>query len=241
MVATHAEFDDAMSEAEYRQFALGDPQGQWELVGGRLREKPPMSIAHGRLMSQLGGLLRQQLDPGAFQVRFGHARLRISAEKYYVPDLVVIPTDYESALGRQPETLDAFPEPMPLVVEVWSPSTGGYDVDMKVPEYTSRGDLEIWRLHPFERTLTAWVRRPDGGYAETGYTGGVIRPSLPAGHRDRSGRAFRALIEGSSVRSMAGLLHPAVPPCSASRRGPGGDTGLISRPVGGWPAPCVVP
>lgn len=29
-----------MTEDEYRAFALGDEAGQWELVGGELREKP---------------------------------------------------------------------------------------------------------------------------------------------------------------------------------------------------------
>ena len=38
---------ERMTEAEYRRFALGDTAGQWELVRGRLREKPGMSVRHG--------------------------------------------------------------------------------------------------------------------------------------------------------------------------------------------------
>lgn len=72
--------------------------------------------------------------------------------------------------------LETSGEPMPLVVEVWSPSTGGYDVDGKLPEYRRRGDLEIWRIHPYERTLTAWRRQPDRTYAETDHREGSIRP-----------------------------------------------------------------
>jgi Uma2 family endonuclease len=69
---------------------------------------------------------------------------------------------------------------MPLVVEVWSPSTGEYDVDEQLPEYQARGDLEIWRVHPFERTLTVWRRQADGAYAHEVYEGGVVRPiALP--------------------------------------------------------------
>jgi Uma2 family endonuclease len=181
MVATHAQFDDAMNEEEYRRFALGDPQGRWELHDGRLREKPPMSVEHGDLMVELTHQLRLQLDRGAFRLRTGHARVRVSAEKYYVPDVAVIPTGIEATLRRQPGSLDAYIEPLPLVVEIWSPSTGGYDVDTKVPEYMDRGHMEIWRLHPFERTLTAWVRRPDGTYAQAVHRGGIIRPTyLPA-------------------------------------------------------------
>jgi Uma2 family endonuclease len=77
--------------------------------------------------------------------------------------------------GRS-DLLEAYEAPLPLVVEVWSPSTGEYDVDSKLPEYQRRGDLEIWRLQPYERTLTAWRRQPDGTYAETVCTGDTIRP-----------------------------------------------------------------
>jgi Uma2 family endonuclease len=65
---------------------------------------------------------------------------------------------------------------LPLVVEVWSPSTGGYDIDAKIPEYRRRGDLEIWRLHPFEKTLTAWGRQPDGSYTKRVFQGGTVQP-----------------------------------------------------------------
>ena len=65
-------------------------------------------------------------------------------------------------------------------LEVWSPSTGEYDVNAKVPEYQRRGDLEIWRIHPFDRTLIAWRRQPDGSYIESHYAGGTVKPvALP--------------------------------------------------------------
>ena len=76
--------------------------------------------------------------------------------------------------------LEVYQVPLPLVIEVWSRSTGTYDVDDKLPEYQRRGDLEIWRLQPYERALTAWRRQPDGSYTETVYSGGSVRPgALP--------------------------------------------------------------
>ena len=112
--------------------------------------------------------------------RSSHARLRRSADTYYIPDIVVIPTPVVQALLEQPGSLDAYPEPLPLVVEIWSPSTGRYDINEKLPDYQQRGDLEIWYVHPYERTLTAWRRQPDGAYAESVYHGGIVRPeSLP--------------------------------------------------------------
>jgi Uma2 family endonuclease len=72
--------------------------------------------------------------------------------------------------------LAIFSGPLPLVVEVWSSSTGDYDVDTKVSVYQQRGDLEIWRIHPYERTLTSWQRQPDGSYQETMHRGGSVAP-----------------------------------------------------------------
>jgi Uma2 family endonuclease len=66
---------------------------------------------------------------------------------------------------------------LPLVVEIWSPSTGDYDVDEKLPEYRRRGEQEIWRLHPFDRTLTVWRRQADGSYVETLHRGGTVSPA----------------------------------------------------------------
>ena len=57
---------------------------------------------------------------------------------------------------------------------VWSRSTADYDVNTKIPEYRRRGDLEIWRIHPYERTLTTWRRQPDGSYTETLYREGRV-------------------------------------------------------------------
>jgi Uma2 family endonuclease len=96
-----------------------------------------------------------------------------------MPDLMVVPTAYSEEIRDRP-VLAIFSDPLPLVVEVWSPSTGDYDVDAKVPVYQQRGDLEIWRIHPYERTVTSWQRQPDGSYQETIHRGGIVTPvALP--------------------------------------------------------------
>jgi len=108
----------------------------------------------------------------------GHVRR--TSENYYIPDVFVIPTELVRPLLERRDVLEAYDDPLPLVVEVWSPSTGDYDVDSKLPEYQRRGDLEIWRVHPFDRTLIAWRREPDGSYAESHYAGGTVQPvALP--------------------------------------------------------------
>jgi Uma2 family endonuclease len=169
-----------MSEQEYREFVLGDGSGRWELVDGLLREKPGMSVMHGDVMETLAFALRGQLDRDNYRVRVQHARTRVSSETYYVPDIAVAPTSLVRALRENPNSLDACPEPLPLVVEIWSPSTGDYDIYAKLPGYQRRGDLEIWYIHPLQRTLTAWRKQQDGTYATVVYDQGAARPeSLP--------------------------------------------------------------
>ncbi len=81
----------------------------------------------------------------------------------------------EPLQGRS-DVLEVYSNALPLVVEIWSPSTSSYDIDEKLAGYQRRGDHEIWRLHPYERTLTGWRRQPDGTYAETVYEGGTVEP-----------------------------------------------------------------
>jgi hypothetical protein len=47
-------------------------------------------------------------------------------------------------------------------------------VDTKFPKYRDRGDLEIWRIHPFDRVVTAWRREADGSYSEATYRDGKV-------------------------------------------------------------------
>jgi Uma2 family endonuclease len=169
-----------VSDTTYERVALEDPEGHWELDCGYLRRKPGMTAEHYHPLRRLAWSLDRQLDVDDFEVATDNTRLRISTGSYYVPDLCVIPTALVRAKLTRSGRLEIHDEPMPLVVEAWSPSTGEYDVETKFPEYRRRGDLEIWRLHSYERTLTTWVRRPDGGYTETLYTGGIVRPvALP--------------------------------------------------------------
>jgi Uma2 family endonuclease len=167
-----------MSEEQYQQFVLAQPNGQWELHDGRLVEKPGMTFRHGQIPILLGHFLLSQLDRDAYAV-VSELRVRKSSATVFMPDLMVVPTAYSEEIRDRP-VLAIFSDPLPLVVEVWSPSTGDYDVDAKVPVYQQRGDLEIWRIHPYERTVTSWQRQPDGSYQETIHRGGIVTPvALP--------------------------------------------------------------
>jgi Uma2 family endonuclease len=170
-----------VDEAEYVRIALADPDTVWELHDGVVVEKPGMSFQHQDLSFYLGHQLAQQLDRAQFRVRVNGGRLRRSGKAYFVPDVIVIPTVILGPEIYRPDVLEVYDVPLPFVAEVWSPTTGTYDIDTKLPEYRKRGDLEIWRLQPFERTLTMWRRQPDGSYDETTVTGGTVQLlALPA-------------------------------------------------------------
>jgi Uma2 family endonuclease len=161
-----------LSEQDYRDLALNDPDHQWELWDGMLVEKPPMSMVHNRVAFFLGHLLQSQLDRKVYQVNVNGDRARLSPGSVYIPDVMVIPVAYQQLID--PRGLGIYNEPLPFVAEIWSPSTGAHDLGTKLAGYRQRGDQEIWFLHPYERTLTTWRRQPDGSYAEERYTGGIV-------------------------------------------------------------------
>jgi Uma2 family endonuclease len=171
--------EQLISEEAYQRFVLSGVEGSWELHDGRLVEKPAMTFRHGQIPMLLGHFLISQLNRAQFQV-VSELRVRRSSATVFVPDLMVVPAAYSEEIRDRP-VLAIFSDPLPLVVEVWSPSTGDYDVDAKLPVYQQRGDLEIWLIHPYERTLTSWRRQPDGSYQETIHRDGVVKPAALPG------------------------------------------------------------
>ena len=166
----------AVSYETYERLALEDPDTLWELVCGKLREKPPMTQAHNSLAYRLLAQLLPQLDSDRFELRMNAPTLKIGSGTYLIPDVAVVPQ-----LGLTDSTsLENYEGPLAFVAEVWPPSTGTYDVDTKLVEYRQRGDLEIWRIHPQERSLVAWTLESGGGYTERRHVHGVVPvPSLP--------------------------------------------------------------
>jgi len=160
----------------YEALALSEPEMMWELHDGQVKSKARiLTFGHGLPMENLDLQLKAQLDPVQFRVKVNHARTQRVVNWMFVPDVVVIPTALiRKGVEERIHRMEVYHDPLPLVVEVWSSSTGDYDVDTKLPEYQRRGDIEIWRIQPYERTLTVWHRQPDGTYHESLHTTGTI-------------------------------------------------------------------
>ncbi|MFT4040619.1 MAG: Uma2 family endonuclease [Thermomicrobiales bacterium] len=165
--------------ADYEAFVQSGIEGQWELHDGVLVEKPGMTFEHGDIAFEIGHLLRLQLPRHAYRVQL-ESRVRRPPATVFRPDVMVFPTHDADPFRNQPGRLMILPDPLPLVVEVWSRSTGDYDIAAKLPIYQQRGDAEIWLVHPYDRTITAWRRQEDGSYTVTVFDHGVISPvALP--------------------------------------------------------------
>jgi Uma2 family endonuclease len=161
----------------YERLALMEPDRKWELVDGALREKPGMTYAHNFVQIKLGYLLMTQLDWSTYEVRVDAGRVHRPEATYFVPDVFVFPLTYVTPHLRRDDVLEVYDQPLPLVIEIWSRSTGDYDVTEKLAVYKQRGDHEIWLIHPYERTLTAWRRQPDGTYEESAQNEGLVHPT----------------------------------------------------------------
>lgn len=169
-----------MTERDYIDLVESTPDRIWELYDGILVEKPGVTWKHADIVEDLADSLRRQLARRTYRVRQSDGRVRKPADTIFIPDIAVIPNAYGEEFRDRP-VLAIVSGPLPLVFEVWSPSTGSYDVDTKLPIYQQRGDLEIWRIHPFERTLTRWVRQVDGSYQDSLHRGGIITPAALPG------------------------------------------------------------
>lgn len=170
----------SLSREEFEQLVLDDPDRPWEIIRGKLREKPAMSFAHNNGAMELGFFLRSALSRQDFLVSINLARLFNPMDTYVIPDVVVIPIPATARFRERPLSVEIYPDPVPLLAEFLSPSTGKYDVEGKLEAYQERGDREIWIFDPDHRFLTAWRRRDDGGYDSLIIREGTFSPiALP--------------------------------------------------------------
>lgn len=166
-----------VSEQEYLQLALANPDKKWELVRGEPRRKPGLTTRHNRTSQWLGFELRMQINPDEYEVRTDNGQVRRPNGSYYIPDVMVVPMLFVRRMeAEHPNDLEVYDEPLPLIIEVWSPSTGNIDATTKLADYRACGDGEIWLVNRAGQTLTAWRRQPDGGYAQASYRDGTLSP-----------------------------------------------------------------
>lgn len=126
-----------------------------------------------------------------WMVRIDSGRLSCVDETSCIFDLFTAPSGVPNQDWERFEILRSYGESTLLVINVWSPLTGSYDVEKNQPEYRLRRNLEILRIHPFGRTLFTRRRQWNGHHAEPHHRDGTIEPAAVPGVRIDLDELFR--------------------------------------------------
>ena len=145
------------------------PDCDW--IDGELRERNLGQFDHANLQTVLGGIFF--LNQRKWKVRaLTEQRLRITSKRYRVPDLLVVPADYD----RSPIVSIA---PL-LCIEILSPDDTIREIVERSEDYLSLGTPEVWIFDPAKKR--AYVQSAKGLH-EADAAGtlqcGAIEISLP--------------------------------------------------------------
>ena len=158
-----------------------DGTPRYDLVEGRLREKPDVAFWHELLLHNLAFLLETYIRHHRLGLLVtSKAKLKISEYGGREPDLFFIPNALFPLVGK-----NLFKGVPPLVVEVLSPSNEREDRVAKYREYAQLGIPEYWIIDFANRRVEVHrlTPQPDGtnGYSLAEAVEGedaVFRPAL---------------------------------------------------------------
>ncbi|MCK2220171.1 Uma2 family endonuclease [Actinomadura sp. ATCC 31491] len=120
-----------------------DDGNRYELFNGSLLVSPAPLPLHQRICFRLQVILTDAAPPELEPL--ATVNLRVTDRDFYIPDLVVVPTNLVESVG-----LMFSPEHMLLAVEVGSPSTNVRDRILKTEAYAEAGIPLYWRIEPDE-------------------------------------------------------------------------------------------
>lgn len=116
------------------------PDCDW--IDGELRERNLGQFDHTRLQTVLAALLEFQSRKWKVMILV-EQRLRITGTRYRVPDLLVVPADYD----RSPIVSIA---PL-LCIEILSPDDTIREIVERSEDYLSLGTPEVWIFDPAKK------------------------------------------------------------------------------------------
>jgi len=160
----------------------GEMEGppHYELVDGRLQEKPEVASWHDMLLFNLVAILTAQVKKhGLGQLVGSTTPMQTAAFSGRKPDLFLIPRDQYGRTGR-----NVFHGIPPFVAEILSATTEHIDRTDKRDEYAQLGVGQYWLIDFPNRAIEVYELRdrPDGTRAyeltETVRGDAVFRPSL---------------------------------------------------------------
>lgn len=125
-----------------------DDGNRYEIVEGSLHVSPSPMPRHQVVVANLH-LVLQAACPPHLRVLFAPLDIVLARDTVLQPDLLVVPAD--TPTDRR---IDTAP---PLVVEVLSPSTWSYDLNLKPVVYRRAGVGSFWAVDPQRPAVTAWT------------------------------------------------------------------------------------
>jgi Uma2 family endonuclease len=144
---------ERMSLAAFLDWDDGTDQG-WELVDGQLVAMAPPLEAHGTIVGNLAGEIRNRLGPPCRVIVGSGVAPADRADTCYVPDVTVSCAPPE--VGQR-----IIAEPV-LIVEVLSPTTVAHDRGTKLFDYRRMPSVrEILLVATSDRHVEYWHRRGD--------------------------------------------------------------------------------
>jgi Uma2 family endonuclease len=150
----------------YAEYFRWDDEKRYELIGGiaYVKEPPAPTRFHQELVGELYYQVKVALEAqrwrtyvAPFDVRLPKAGEADDLVDTVVQPDVLIVRDLSKLDGRG---MRGAPD---WIAEVLSPTTSRHDQFVKIPVYERVGVLEVWLIHPIERTLTVY-RLENGRY-----------------------------------------------------------------------------
>ena len=160
---------------DVKEWAAMEGETSYELVEGRLVEKPDVALWHDFLLMRLARRLAQYLEDHRLgEVVTSAAKVKISAMGGRMPDIMFLPFAMYDLVGK-----NLFKGVPPLVIEILSPSTERTDRVAKRREYAGLGIGQYWIVDLPARTVEVYELRDDAyALAATAEGNDVFRPSL---------------------------------------------------------------
>lgn len=138
-----------VSPAEYLETAF--PDGDHEYVDGQVVERTMGERDHGTTQGEVFFFFRSRLDKWLLRPVV-EQRIRLNADRYRVPDVVVV-------RGDLPDE-QVFTTPPLLVIEIVSRTDSVHDLNQKIADYRAFGVPNIWIIDPHNRSAMHYT--PDG-------------------------------------------------------------------------------
>ncbi|MBX3475720.1 MAG: Uma2 family endonuclease [Planctomycetes bacterium] len=183
---------ERMTVREFLDFGFEEKQ-HWELIGGVPVMSPAPNYNHQRLVLALALFVNDACERKRGLEMVQDVDILFAGDPdpdWLRPDIVVV-RGKEVGDGRMP--LRTLPQ---LIVEVWSPSTGGRDHGIKREVYARAGVPEYWIADPATGSLAVFHKPSAEGFDQqpADKDGFVISPFIAKALRiQRNGSKYRVL------------------------------------------------